>query len=445
MIFYLDENMKSQEMTWGYDLGKGSIGEVVRFKKMGQKPGTIEIDFPHKRVWLFPPDFARRGPTTKTGTPASRYRAWKTRNAHQKREEWFDEIWQAAGLTPLRGRQVAGQIIEVNYKRNWKPQKKKIVVGGTWRLVQEGDQKLECEAIGTKPEDCCSSCLLRIRLLRPEEKMADWQVYKALRAAIQKRGYSSVPWEHGSKSQENLTPEEQAATDKGNARWTKFTGLPEVQLLGKDFQLPCYYDAFHLQLWSPSTPNTDCNGVVNSEANEHTRQVIFDGAAVEREVLLLAGRAVTLFPQLQDGFQKVMEKYKQSVRERVAEINARRALRNKSLLHIPMAGGATSFGELLVFGVGGRPNTPDDKRRIASSDRNIQKDMGLKPGSPRIKKQVSAKSWRGLKIVSVQSARLFSAGLVCRSFRFAAIPVERKSKMPKTIMIPAYCQPNLLF
>ena len=87
--------MKSQEMTWGYDLGKGSIGEVVRLKKPGQKPGTTEIDFPHKKVWLFPPDFARRGPTTKPGPPASRYRAWKTRNAHQKREEWFDEIWQA--------------------------------------------------------------------------------------------------------------------------------------------------------------------------------------------------------------------------------------------------------------------------------------------------------------------------------------------------------------
>jgi len=186
--------MKSQEMTWGYDLGKGSIGEVVRLKKPGQKPGTTEIDFPHKKVWLFPPDFARRGPTTKTGTPASRYRAWKTRNAHQKREEWFDEIWQAAGLTPLHGRQVAGQMVEVNYKHNGILKKKKIIAGGSWHLVQKGDRRLESEAIGTKPEDCCSSCLLRVRLLRAGEKLTDWQVYKALRAAIQKRGYTPRQW-----------------------------------------------------------------------------------------------------------------------------------------------------------------------------------------------------------------------------------------------------------
>jgi len=348
-------------MTWGYDLGKGSIGEVVRLKKTGK------VDFPHKKVWLFPPDFGRRGPTTKTGTPASRYRAWKTRNAHKKREEWLDEIWQAGGMTILHGRQVA-------------------VAGGTWRLVQKGDPRLESEAVGTKPEDCCSSCLLRIRLLRPGEKLVDWQIYKALRAAIQKRGYTSVPWERGGKPKENLTSEEQAETDKGNARWTKFAGLPEIQRLGKDFQLPCYYDAFHLELWSPGTPHKDCNGVVNAAANEHTRKVIFDGAAVEREVLLLAKNAVALFPQLQDGFQKVMDKYKQSVRERVANINARRALHNKPVIHIPLRGGATSFGELLAFGVGGRPNTPDDKRRIASWDPTIQKDMGLKPGSPQDQK-----------------------------------------------------------
>jgi hypothetical protein len=41
--FYLKENMKSQEMTFGYDLGKGSIGEVVRLKKPGQKPGQKSL------------------------------------------------------------------------------------------------------------------------------------------------------------------------------------------------------------------------------------------------------------------------------------------------------------------------------------------------------------------------------------------------------------------
>ena len=52
--------------TWAFDLGKGSIGEAVRH-------GVDE--FLHTESLLIPADFARRGPATTAGTPASRYRA----------------------------------------------------------------------------------------------------------------------------------------------------------------------------------------------------------------------------------------------------------------------------------------------------------------------------------------------------------------------------------
>src|ERR1700733_1031820 len=79
-----------EEIVWAFDLGKGSIGEVVR---QGTK-------FLHKASLLIPADFAE------TKTAAIRRRMWRTRQAHQARERWLEQIWEAAGMEVLRGRQV---------------------------------------------------------------------------------------------------------------------------------------------------------------------------------------------------------------------------------------------------------------------------------------------------------------------------------------------------
>ena len=81
---------------WAFDLGKGSIGEAVR-------QGNT---FPHKESLLIPAELARRGPAAKSGTPANKYRAMKTREAHHERERWLATVWTAAGFAPLRGREV---------------------------------------------------------------------------------------------------------------------------------------------------------------------------------------------------------------------------------------------------------------------------------------------------------------------------------------------------
>src|SRR5208337_4440974 len=86
----------SNDMVWAFDLGKGSIGEAVR---RGNK-------FLHKESLLIPAELGRRGPATVSGTPASRYRALKTREAHHEREHWLETVWTATELPPLRPRAV---------------------------------------------------------------------------------------------------------------------------------------------------------------------------------------------------------------------------------------------------------------------------------------------------------------------------------------------------
>jgi hypothetical protein len=78
-----ENSSTSGKTIWAFDLGKGSIGEAVR----------ESITFLHKASLLIPADFARRGPATMSGTPASKHRMLQTRRAHARREQWLDTVW----------------------------------------------------------------------------------------------------------------------------------------------------------------------------------------------------------------------------------------------------------------------------------------------------------------------------------------------------------------
>ena len=204
------------ETIWAFDLGKASIGEAVR-------QGN---DFPHKASLLIPSELARRGPASASGTPANRYRAWRTRQAHKAREAWLDEVWTAAGLEVLRGRQVeyvGGWEVQKRKRVKGKIKLKKKIVGGQWMLAASGDPRLEREL--APPGDdrtCYTSCLLRIKLLRGE-KLEPWQIYKAFFSAIQSRGYGPVPWERQRKGQREATSaDEEAAFAAAHRRWQDF-------------------------------------------------------------------------------------------------------------------------------------------------------------------------------------------------------------------------------
>ena len=242
--------------VWSFDLGKGSIGEAVRDIKTNQ--------FFHVESLLIPAEFA----STKEATKRRRF--MRTRLAHKMREQWLDEVWRKARQEPLIGRRVGK-------------------VDGKWKLVSKGDERLEREFPEKGDSICYTSCLLRIKLLRGE-KLEPWQIYKALHSAIQRRGYDpKIPW----KSREDRTVKTKEADDEDKGTLERMNAFQkELRSMipnREDLQLPCYFDAWKMGLWSPAEPDTlrvriDCHA-------ETTRNVIIPRELIEKEFKLLADQA----------------------------------------------------------------------------------------------------------------------------------------------------------
>ena len=369
---------------WSFDLGKASIGEAVREVNKPQ--------FIHKASLLIPPDLAQRGPATMSGTPASKHRALKTREAHWRREAWLDELWQAAELTPLARRAVAPTGGEWHAYAKRVRGKEKIKTRHTnaeWKLVQKGDPKLEREFAATGDGTCFTSCLLRIKLLNPktlgpDEMLAEWQIYKALFSAMQKRGYGDVPWKEQRKggADETKNVQEQAEDALAGKRWQDFVAELEKAGLGDDYRRACYFDAFYMKLWSPSA--LDAVALHPADRPESTRKVVFPASVIEAEIFALAQNAAGLLKvNLEAGYTAQMKKYRASVEERIIRANAYRAQHGKKLVAAPdFSRGAKDFAELLVYGPGGKPSLAKGVRPIASADPAIRRATGLRPGSP---------------------------------------------------------------
>ncbi|NJK92799.1 MAG: hypothetical protein HC904_13840 [Blastochloris sp.] len=146
------------DQVWAFDLGISSIGEAIR---EGNK-------FKHVASWLIPAEFAS------TKEARTRRRMWRTRKAHQAREAWLRECCLKAGIEVLPVRRV------IETKEGWQ--------------TLRADPRMEKEFPAIGETVCYNSSLLRIRLLRGE-KLESWQIYKALHAAIQRRGYDpDIPW-----------------------------------------------------------------------------------------------------------------------------------------------------------------------------------------------------------------------------------------------------------
>lgn len=247
---------------WAFDLGKGSIGEAVW--NIGKK------QFDHVASLLIPAEFAS------TKEAASRRRMMRTRLAHKAREAWLDEVWKGAGLEPLVGRRVGK-------------------VDGKWKLVREGDEKLEREFPPKGDTTCYTSCLLRIKLLRGE-KLEPWQIYKALHSAIQKRGYDpDIAW----KTRENRrSRKEDKEDDEAGTLQRMHEFEKELASMSADpeHQLPCYFDAWKMGLWDPQQP-----GELKERIDHHaesTRNRILPRRLVEREIRLLVEAAGMQIPAL---------------------------------------------------------------------------------------------------------------------------------------------------
>jgi CRISPR-associated endonuclease Csn1 len=270
---------------WSFDLGIASIGEAVR--------NLANDSFPHKASLLLPEEFGE------TKTASLRRRMSRTRDAHKAREEWLDTVWVAAGLEPLTGRRV-------------------VLINGQWSLqestaTQKANGLMLQREFPRKGEAVCyNSALLRIKLLRGE-KLEPWQIYKALRSSIQKRGYGLVPWANRELGRKELTLEEaeseqkkqdEALAKKDPAYRQTLEAWPNFKSkVPRDFHFPCFYDAFQMGLWDASNPTTlkdrvDCHAA-------STRNVRFDRIDVEREVETLARNAATQLPNLADLFDRI--------------------------------------------------------------------------------------------------------------------------------------------
>jgi CRISPR-associated endonuclease Csn1 len=245
------------EHVWAFDLGKGSIGEVVR---QGTK-------FLHKASLLIPADFAE------TKTAATRRRMWRTRQAHKAREKWLKEVMQRAGIEVLHGR---------NYDKE-----------GNWKPGEPADERLEREFAKNGDSTCYTSCLLRIKLLRGE-KLEPWQVYKAFHSAIQRRGYDpKIPWKtRESRSKVKEGDDDEAGTQK---RMEEFEQkLTEVSKGKPEFHYPCYFDAHEMGLWNGDSQfkeRIDCLA-------KSTRNQIVPRALVEKEIRNMLDAAAKHYPIL---------------------------------------------------------------------------------------------------------------------------------------------------
>jgi len=330
----------SRKTIWSFDLGKASIGEAVRDLK--------DDSFPHAESLLIPHEFAE------TQSAASRRRMWRTRIAHHAREDWLASIVRIAGFEPLRGRQM-----------------EKTAEG--WRQVPESAEEkkrramLEREFPAKGDETQYNSAALRILLLEGKAKLEEWQIYKALRSAIQKRGYGRVPWSNreekrGGKSEAEI--EKEMATKDPSYRaaieaWPKFK-----QETPPDFHSPCYYDASHMGLWDAANPS-----VVKLRQDHHaasTRRVRFDRLDVEREIARLAEAAAAEWPALRGAFERIRAEGWRYVE---------RATKRERTLPVV----AETLGEFLVHGPAGAPSA----EALADFHRYLEqrRARGIRPGT----------------------------------------------------------------
>jgi CRISPR-associated endonuclease Csn1 len=72
------------------------------------------------------------------------------------------------------------------------------------------------------------------------KKLADWQIYKAVHSAIQKRGYGPVEW---ASRKGNKDDEEE------NLKVAEFSSKLETLGIPEAFRLPCYFEAHEMGLW----------------------------------------------------------------------------------------------------------------------------------------------------------------------------------------------------
>lgn len=181
---------------FAFDMGKKGLGYCCREGSKINCAGSIIVEPDHSSI----------------EDVRNRRRIIRTRNSHKSREKYFNKLWHVeAGL----------------------------------EILDNNDELFKTEFSKQNDETIYNSTLLRIALLQ-NRKLENWQIYKALHNAFQRRGYdSALPWKN-SKTKDDEESEKQVKI---------YTQKDGKELIEKDeFQYPCYYDALSLGLWEEKNP-----------------------------------------------------------------------------------------------------------------------------------------------------------------------------------------------
>lgn len=226
--------------VFAFDMGKTSIGYCVREGLNIKDANSIIIDKNYSDI----------------SSLRDRKRVKKTLEAHKARENFFISLWQSCGLAAL----------------------------------DTNDEKFKKEFASKDESTIYNSCLLRMALLQ-NRKLEQWQIFKALYNAIQRRGYdSNLAW----KSSQNDDDKENIELVQ---KYTQENGVELIQ--SDDYKYPCYYDAVRLGLWDEASPK-EFKRIVNQKSLIKVRATTYVAprTLVEKELRHLWQNAQIQIPEL---------------------------------------------------------------------------------------------------------------------------------------------------
>lgn len=231
-----------KKKVFAFDLGKASIGYCVRTGQDILEANSLIIEKDHSEI----------------ASIRDRRRIKRTLLAHKAREIFFDELWRSCGL----------------------------------EVLPKNDLRLTKEFPSKGEGIIYTSCLLRIALLQ-NKPLENWQIYKAIHNAIQRRGYDSdLPWKSS-----------QTDDDKENEELVKkYTQDNGVELIKNDkYKYPCYYDAIRLGLWEENNSSEFKKAVPFENNNKvRTTDYVAPRQMISKELSGLWQNAQKQIPELND-------------------------------------------------------------------------------------------------------------------------------------------------
>jgi CRISPR-associated endonuclease Csn1 len=219
------------QKIFAFDVGKASLGICAR----------DGADILALESLLIPAEYAN------TQDFAKRRRAYRTRLAHKKREDWLVEQWEKVGLSSL----------------------------------SYDDERLKREFPGKGDETLYNSALLRVALLQ-ERPLAEWQIFKALWAAIQHRGYDpNCDWRNRDDS--NLEDEKENLESSQKYLDALYHNAHNQE----EFAYPCYLEASLMGLWNGEQPERFLLRISHEVGlAENTGKVRDKGRVAPREMIV---------------------------------------------------------------------------------------------------------------------------------------------------------------